>query len=109
MTPTAELFWSSVIRHLFAAVAGVLVTHGYVTQVGANAYVEELIGVVLYAAGQLWANRAAYTQRVKMLTALWMPHGTTEACVDEHIAKGLPTPALSTPPNTVPGVPDAKT
>lgn len=109
MTPVAEEFWGSVIRHLLTMAAGVLVTHGYVAKAGAGAYVEELTGVLLYGLGQAWSSRAVIANRAKMLLALWMPAGATEAQVNTLIAKGAPTPALTTPPDTVPGVPLAKT
>jgi hypothetical protein len=105
MTPTATLFWSSIIRHALAGIGAVIVAHGYATPGNANAYIEELTGAALYVASQMWSNRVALASRAKMLTALWMPRGTTEAAVDAHIAQGLPTPAVTTPPTSVPGVP----
>lgn len=105
LSPTAALFWGSIIRHLLTFVGSALVAHGYVSQTGANAYTEELIGVIINGAVLVWSNRTAYWQRVKMLTALWMPKGTTEHEVDVHLDMGLPTPAISTPVTTIPGVP----
>lgn len=104
LSPVAQDFWGSIIRHLLTGLAGVLVAHGYVTQQGASLYVEELIGVAIYGAGQAWSSRAVIWNRVKMLTALWAPRGTTEQQVINHIAEGGQTPAVSTPPTTAPGV-----
>lgn len=108
LSPAALAFWSSVIRHVLTGLGGVLVAHGYVTKTGSDLYIEELIGVVFYGAGQIWSSRRVIWDRAKMLTALWMPRGTTEAAVDAHIARGLPTPAITTPPDTVPGIPSPK-
>lgn len=106
LSPVARAFWASLIRHTLSGIAGVLVAHGYVTETGANAYVEELVGVGLYAGATAWSNRAAYWQRVKLLVALMMPKGSTEAQVLAHIASGAPLPSSQTPPSTAPGVPD---
>lgn len=109
LSPVALAFWSGVLRHALAGIATLLVAHGYTTQSGANAYVEELIGVLFYAGAQVWSNRAAELARAKMLLAMWLANRNhlplTEARLDAHLAQGLPVPALTTPPDSVPGVP----
>lgn len=105
LSPTAQLFWGSIIRHLLSMVGGVLVAHGYVTQTGASAYTEELVGVTINGAVLVWANRTDYWQRAKMLIALMLPKGSTENDVIAHIAEQQPIPSILTPPNTTPGVP----
>lgn len=105
LSPAAQAFWGSVVRHVLTAVAGVLVTHGYVTQTGSNAYVEELVGVVLQAAVMGWSNRVAYWQQIRAIVGRAMPSGSTHtqvvAKVEELTAVGaLPTvftPATVTP------------
>ena len=109
ISPAAQMFWGSVIRHLLTILGGALVTHGYVTQTGASAYAEELTGMALNSLVLLWANRVAYWGRVKMLIALMLPQHSTENDVNAHLAlhadAGVAVPSVLTPPNTTPGVP----
>ncbi len=105
LSPAAQAFWGSVIRHILTAIAGVLVTHGYVSQTGSNAYVEELVGIVLQGAVMGWSNRIVYWQQIRALVGRSMPvsatHTEVVAKVDELAAtKALPsvfTPAEVTP------------
>lgn len=53
----------------------------------------------------LWGKLRA---RKQLVTALSMPVGSTENDVKAKIASGVPTPALSTPANSVPGIPVPK-
>lgn len=50
----------------------------------------------------LWAR---YRNRVKFLTALSMPVGSTENEVKSLIASGAVTPSVKTPADTIPGTP----
>ena len=104
-SPSAQAFWGDIVRHLLTSIATVLVAHGYVTQSGAQMYVEEIVGVALYGMGQAWSSRAVWMHRAKLMVALWMSKGSTEAAVVDHIANGLPIPTITTPPTTAPGVP----
>ena len=115
LSPAAQAFWGSAIRHVLTAVAGFLVTHGYVSQSGANAYIEELVGVILQAAVMGWSNRTVYWQYIHSIVARAMPEGTSATVVDAKVAalqtvKALPsvfTPADVTPIlNPVPPLPE---
>ena len=102
MNPLWEASLGSILRWALAIGAGYLVHKGIWTSGDATTYVSAAAMGILSLA---WSQRDKIIARAKMLTALWMPRGTTEAAVDAHIAAGLPTPALSTPSNTAPGVP----
>ena len=108
LSPAAQMFWGSIIRHLLSFVGGVLVAHGYVTQTGASAYTEELVGVIINGAVLVWSNRTAYWQQIKLLVALMLPKGSTQNDVTAHIASGAVLPVVTTPPDTAPGVPAPK-
>jgi hypothetical protein len=107
LSPAASAFWGSIVRHLLTLIAGMLVTHGYVSQTGANAYIEELVGVALYAGGNVWANRVTYWQQIKHLVARAMPAGTTDTAVNAKVvelkAAGA-LPSVFTPPDVVPSL-----
>lgn len=97
-------FWGSIIRHVLSAIAGMLVTHGYVSQTGANAYIEESIGTVLYLAATVWANRVAYWQHIQQLVSRAMPAGSTEFAVSrkvEQLTAANALPSVFTPPDAV--------
>lgn len=102
LSPAAQAFWGAVIRHLLTGLAGVLVTHGYVSQTGATAYTEELVGLALQGAVMLWANRIVYWQQVRALIGRSMPAGTTHdavvAKVDE-LTTAKTLPSVFTPSN----------
>ena len=107
LSPAAQLFWGSVIRHVLTGLGGALVAHGYVTQSGATAYEEELVGVLLNGAVMAWANRVHYWQQIRLLVALM--HGstaTTQQDVTNIIAAkqaiDMPLPAVLTADHAVP-------
>ena len=52
-----------------------------------------------------WSLIEKYGARVSKLVALWLPKGSTENDVKDYIALGKPTPSITTPPDTVPGIP----
>jgi hypothetical protein len=107
LSPAAQLFWGSIIRHLLTAISGVLVAHGYVSTSGANAYIEELVGLALYAAVNIWANRVTYWEQIRKLVARTMPASTTDTAVNAKVteltvAKALPS--VFTPADVVPSL-----
>lgn len=79
--------------------AGWLVQHGVWTEADATTYVAAAAMALVALGWSLWSK---YRGRVKLLTALTMPQGTTEGQVKAHIAGGGLTPAVSTPTNIVP-------
>ncbi len=102
MNPIASAAITSVLRWALAIGAGYLVNHGIWTQADATTYVAAAALGLVALGLSLWDK---YKTRIKLLTALTMPAGTTEDAVDAHIAAKLPTPSVTTPPDTVPGVP----
>lgn len=107
LSPGAVAFWGSAIRHLLTLLAGILVAHGYVTQQGANLYIEELVGAALYAGGNLWSNRVAYWQEIKRLIARAMPAGTTDVAVTAKVIElqqAGALPSVFTPANVTPSI-----
>ncbi len=105
LSPAAQAFWGSAIRHLLGILAGVLVSHGYVSQSDANNYTEEIVGVLLGAIVMVWGNRTVYWSQIKQLVARSLPHPATDHAVTEKVdelqaAKALPS--VFTPPNVTP-------
>jgi hypothetical protein len=101
MNPVVTAALSSILRWVLALGAGYLVKAGIWTGSDAQTYV---------AAGALgllslvWSQWDKITSRIQFLTAL-SRGPSTEAAVNQHIAMGLPTPTVFTPPSTIPGVP----
>lgn len=105
MNPLMQAAITSILRWAFALGAGYLVHKGIWTSGDAATYVEAAaLGLVSLA----WSQRNMIQQRAAFLMALMMPHGTTENEVKSVIAAGAVTPALTTPPDTIPGVPSTK-
>jgi hypothetical protein len=105
LSPAAQLFWGSIIRHLLGFIGTAIVAHGYVSQSGASAYTEEMVGVIINGAVLIWSNRVAYWSEIKHLVGRAMPAGTTDVAVVAKVnslaaAKALPS--VFTPPDTVP-------
>jgi hypothetical protein len=108
MNPLITAIIGSWVRAALVAVSAALIQHHVVTSAQGESLVGMLFTQTMNAlpglvalAWSYWQKRAA---RVKFLTAL-MPGPKTENEVLAHIDSHLPTPALDTPPNTVPGVP----
>lgn len=99
MNPILASALGAILRWLLAFGAGVLVEHGIWTQEDAATYVAGAAVALLALGWSLWNK---YRGRVKLLTALAMPKGTTEATVVKHIASGGPTPSVSTPRGMAP-------
>lgn len=106
LSPAAEAFWGGIIRHLLSAAMGALVLHGYATQSGAQAYTEELVGLTLMGATQLWANRIIYWQQIRAIVGRSMPvstHADVVAKVDQ-LKEANALPSVFTPPTVTPSL-----
>lgn len=107
ISPAAQLFWGSIIRHFLTLVSGVLITHGYVDTSTANTYIEELIGILLYVAVNVWSNRVTYWEQIRKLVARAMPKGTTDIAVNrmvDELAVAKALPSVFTPANVTPSL-----
>ncbi len=102
MNPILQSALLSLVRWALAIAAGFLVKAGIWDASDAETYVAAGALALLALGWSLWLK---YRDRVKLLTALTMTPGATENDVIAHIASGAPTPTVSTPPNTIPGVP----
>lgn len=102
MNPIAQEAIGSILRWGLAIVAGYLVKQGIWTDAAATTYVMAASLALLSVGWSLWQK---YHDRVKLLTALTMPAGTTENQVIAKVASGAVTPTVTTPPDSVPGVP----
>lgn len=102
MNPILQSALGSILRWALAIAAGYLVKAGIWDANDAETYVATA-ALALLALGWSWWQK--YHDRIKLLTALTMKPGATENDVIAHIASGAPTPTVSTPPNTIPGVP----
>jgi hypothetical protein len=104
MNPIATKALGSIIRWALAGVAGALfVKHGIWSQSDAAQYVEAGTMGLLSLGFSLWEK---YRSRLKLLTALTMPAGNTEANVEQAM-KVLPSPSVLTAKDTVPLAPFA--
>ena len=102
MNPMLQEALASIARWALALLAGYLVKHGIWTAGDASSYVAAgALGIVALG----WSIWQKYGARLKLVTALTMPAGTSESAVIQKIASGVPVPTVSTPSNTVPGVP----
>lgn len=102
MNPIVVEALGAILRWLLTLGAGYLVKAGIWTGSAAETYVAAAAMGLLTLGWSLWQK---YKTRSRLLTALWMPHGTTEAQLDVHIGGGGQTPSVTTPADTVPGVP----
>lgn len=95
-------------RWAIGIIVTILVTHHIITADQSASLTADLLHKLeLYSPTLLplaWAVWKIVQNRVKFLTAL-MPDVKTEDQVNAIVKSGAPTPALTTPPNTVPGVP----
>lgn len=97
MNPLLQAALGSLLRWLFAIAAGFFVEHGIWTQGEASSYVA---GAALAVLSLLWSLWAKYHSRIKFLTALEVPAGSSEADVKATIAAGQGASVL--PPLSVP-------
>jgi len=107
---TQELL-ASLARKALVLLSGWLIARGVFTSEQGDSFIK--IGLE-YAAewlplilASVWAYISVKAKRSKLVTALTMPVGATENDVIAKIKSGEPTPTVMTPPNTIPGVPDA--
>lgn len=99
MNPLLREALESIVRSILKIGAGYLVAHGVWSQGDATSYVS---AAALALVGFGWSYWSTYTSRLKLVTALTMPAGTTEAAVQNHIAAGAPVPSVTTPTAAVP-------
>lgn len=104
MNPILSAALGSILRWALAAGAGYLVKAGIWTGSDAETYVAAGALGLLGLGWSLWNK---YHGRVKFLTALTMPAGTTENDVKLHIALGAPTPSVTTAADVAPVAPQA--
>lgn len=102
MNPILQEALGSILRWLLALGAGYLVKAGIWTGSAAQTYVAAGAIGVLTLGWSLWQK---YKGRVKFLTALTMAPGATENDVNAHISAGKASPVVTTPTDTIPGVP----
>lgn len=103
MNPIASAALGSILRWLLALGSGWLVTKGIWTEAEATTYITAAALGILSLGWSLWQK---YKSRKTVLTALMMPQGKTEDDVTDFIKQGNVTPAITTPSDTAPGVPD---
>ncbi len=86
MNPLLQAALGSILRWMLSIGAGYLVEHGIWSQSEASTYVA---GAALAALSLGWSLWAKYHSRIKFLTALEAPAGSTESDVTATIAAGL--------------------
>lgn len=98
MNPIVQSQLASLLRSLMWVGATLLVKKGLLTGTQAEGICEALATAAVALAWSYWKN---HTNRVKVLTALTMPVGSTENDLKEKVASGA-TPAILTPVNQPP-------
>lgn len=109
MNPMLLDFLLAIARWALTAAGSALVAHHILTASQDDSFLTAIfahLALWIPLAGSfvllLWTR---YRARLKFMTALTMPVGSTEAQVTAKMASGVPIPTVTTPTNTVPGVP----
>lgn len=109
---SSPLFWElcgAIIRWALAVLGAWMVEKHIITADQSEAYVKAFTHDLLLAmpmiAAIAWSVIAKYRTRIKFLAALSMTNLATENEVNAKVKSGALTPSVSTPPDTVPGVP----
>lgn len=92
----------AILRWILALGAGYLVSHNIWTSADASTYVTAA-SLALISLG--WSQWQKYSARRVLVTALASPFSTTEAAVKAKIASGAIVPTVTTPADTIPGIP----
>jgi hypothetical protein len=92
MNPVLQAALGSILRWAFTLGAGYLIRAGIWQQQDAETYVAALTLALLTLAWSLWAK---YRSRVKLLTALQMPKGSTENDMNDCVKRGETPPILT--------------
>lgn|ERR1017187_139179 len=98
MNPIYITVVGSLLRWLLAIGAGYLVKHGLLESTDVKHWIAGITMALLAIGWSVWQK---YHSRVKMLTALTMPEGSTENQLNTQIVSKV-TPSISTPVNEVP-------
>lgn len=101
MNPLLQSAIGSVLRYCLMLLVPWFVKHGIWTESASERYVEAAVAFLL-AIGWSWWK--IHSQRIKILTALTMPLGSTENDLKDKVAAGI-TPSVLTPVNQPPEVP----
>lgn len=101
MNPMIRDYVVTLIRTLLLAGAGALVKSGLAEEGSFDELATGLATAIVTIGWALWSK---YKARKHLVTALTLPQGSTENDVKAAIKSGV-TPTVTTPSNTVPGVP----
>ncbi len=104
MNPIFQAQLASLLRSLLWVLGTYLVRKGIWTNAIAERYIEGALPVIIALGWSYWKN---HTNRVKVVTALAMPAGSTENDLNTQIVTKA-TPSAFTPANQPPEIPLAK-
>lgn len=94
MNPMLVAALTAIVRWAFTFLAGFLVNHAIWSQSDAERYVTAAAIATVTLGFTLWSK---YRSRIKLLTALTMPSGSTEQEVEQRLADPLvPNPSVTT-------------
>lgn len=99
MNPLLTAALGSILRWALAILAGYLVKKGIWSDSEAATYVTAGALGLLTLGWTLWER---YKARVKLLTALTLPEGSTENELKDHMKSATVKPSILTPPDSVP-------
>jgi hypothetical protein len=109
MNPLVKSLIASTVRKILTGIAGALVLKKLMTSDEAEGWIQWAIdwavAMLPLAISSFWSYANEKGWRIKFLTALTQPVGTTENDVKEIIKSGAVTPTVTTPPDTIPGIP----
>lgn len=94
MSPLLQAALASILRKGLTVLATFLVTHGIWTHGEATEYVA---GLTLFLLSIGWSAWKTYKDRLKFLTALQVPAGTSEATVNRLVGTGTGATLSATP------------
>lgn len=112
MNPLVKALIASTVRKILTGIAGALVLKNFMTSDQAESWIQWAIDWAIAALplliSYIWSYANEKGWRIKFLTALTQPVGSTENDIKAIIASGATVPTVTTPPNTIPGVPEQK-
>lgn len=102
MNPILQAALASILRWGLTLLAGFLVKAGIWSASDATTYVTAGTLAILALGWSLWEKEKS---RIKVLTALTMPEGSTENDLNAKIKSSDPKPSVHTPPDVSPTTP----
>lgn len=112
MNPLLKALIASTVRKLLTGLTGALVLKKLMTTEQAEGWIQWAIdwavAMLPLAVSYVWSYINEKGWRTKFLVTLTQPVGSTENDIKAIINSGATVPTVTTPPNTIPGIPEPK-